>query len=100
LLTFSCNLNVPRTVDAVGMPSTWAHDDEITFAARGLLGRLIDVAEPGAIVDEEYLGEPGPDDPSIESMVRELVQAGYLVPSQHFRVVYPARLLKTPEGND
>lgn len=101
MITFSCDLEVPRTKDSTGMPTSWARDREVSFDARGFLGDLLTFLPPSAVrTSEEVYNHLHPLNPPLVVVVSELEEAGYLerVPGEeeHYRLVHPDRLPPLP----
>lgn len=95
MITFTCDLAIPRTAEDVWIPTAWARDSTISFEARGFIAELLSYAEPGLVVNEATLPfRHHPDNPPLSEVVAELVAAGYLVRElgDRYRLVHPDRL--------
>lgn len=92
-MQFRCDLPIPRDDRTTGIPLDWIRDTQISYAALGFLGDLLDRTMPGLDLDESEL-RPGPDDPPTAELAAELQAAGYLeeIEPGYYRLVWPKRL--------
>jgi hypothetical protein len=78
-MNFTCNIDVPRTDDSTGIPTSWARDEAISHEARGLLMLLLWLTRPGLEVDEDEVApHRQPDEPHLRMVTGELAHNGYL----------------------
>jgi hypothetical protein len=97
MITFTCDLDIPRTDTITYIPTSWSQDTSISYEAAGFLLVLLMRARPGVIVGEAELPQHEDDSPLAE-MMAELVAAGYLVRElgDRYRLVHPDRLPPLP----
>lgn len=96
MMKFFCNLEVPRTPDATGVPPSWPQDGQTGPHQRLTVMALLSLLPPGVqLSNEEYDEQRASDAPPIKTVVPDLISAGYLVSHDGgalYELVHPERL--------
>lgn len=92
-----CDVQVPRDDDNTYVPQSWLADLSPNFAAIGLAVFLLSHDLGQVVPGAELVERQHADDPPLDEMIGELVEAGYLLPEadggvQRYRLVHPDRL--------
>jgi hypothetical protein len=96
--TITTKLELPRPASAAVVPTSWAQDRAISFAALGFLGEVFSYTQPDSPCRSDQLSRH-PSNPPMADLLADLVEGGYLIPAGEgrYELVHPDRLPPLPQ---